>query len=941
TCLGTVFQGDGSQTAINVKGNYALLSGCSVEGFYYGMEVTGSNSTITQNDLRNNRYGFYIFPYNGKASENKITHNTLVNNTQAGISVDDYYGVDPQKNFFFANTLRDNGYGFMLEDGIQNNIVANAIVNNSNTGLYMGSSSASTNVTENRITQNKRDGIYDYSSFNVYKYNTITSNSRYNFYNDLPSERDALYNDWGVYTPAEIDATIFDDDEDYRKGKVLFDPWIGEQEQYPVVLVHGYCSEPEAWEDSGFKEKLENEGYDVYLADYEPGVCFPFIPGTPGCANKDIKTYGKRLSKFVNQVKKDTGAKKVNLIASSMGGLVSRSYIESSVYAQDVNQLIMIGTPNHGSTLADVSVITNLALALWGPSFDPTIIHCMGQVGEATVQLSELSSFLSDLNYNDPFFSYDRWMGKESLEETVGYKTLAGWNYSTLVLLKDPVFGVLNIPKPSITRNGDLVVPAYSLKLDGVGCYQTEERHLGEMGNEMIFENVIDFLEKPYLPQGDNCLSEERILLDEEQLYTEKSPKIEGVLAQYQQQNVTVFVDATSFNLTFTTLWNDITTNLSVTITDPYGVIVDAAYPNTTIVQGFGLSIVRVSGEAIPGNWTVQLFNQNSEDRTYSFQALYTTSLHFELMPTNASTTLQLYQPLSVLSYLALGEGKILPETISMRVTQPNGSVQQMPLYDDGLHGDLNASDGYFGNIFSETSHYGIYKVDARVETSYQNETVAREETFYFSVETITDIGLENLNVSLNGTNEGDLVTIFFSAINLGNQTAYNVTLFVYDNPPQVGGEEIATITFNQLNPREKKSRLVMWNATQGTKNITVLLSPFDDYIDTNESNNLLIAPPQYFNGKPIIEEEQELVVIKAFGYNITASAYDPENDSLSCTLLHKPSNKVSFELLSGFVDVNGTCWTTLTTNTTYNGRLYRAGENVTTSIRFTDIHNA
>ena len=46
---------------------------------------------------------------------------------------------------------------------------------------------------------------------------------------------------------------------------------------------------------------------------------------------------------------KDKGYQKVNIIAHSMGGLLARAYIQSNDYQNDVENLIMVGTPHKGS----------------------------------------------------------------------------------------------------------------------------------------------------------------------------------------------------------------------------------------------------------------------------------------------------------------------------------------------------------------------------------------------------------------------------------------------------------------------------------------------------------------------------------------------------------------------------------------------------------------
>ncbi|MEI8165768.1 MAG: alpha/beta fold hydrolase [Chloroflexales bacterium] len=58
------------------------------------------------------------------------------------------------------------------------------------------------------------------------------------------------------------------------------------------------------------------------------------------------------LKPWIDQAKQRARAQKVVLVGHSMGGLVSRSYIQSKSYANDVEALITLGTPQRGSAQA-------------------------------------------------------------------------------------------------------------------------------------------------------------------------------------------------------------------------------------------------------------------------------------------------------------------------------------------------------------------------------------------------------------------------------------------------------------------------------------------------------------------------------------------------------------------------------------------------------------
>jgi len=113
--------------------------------------------------------------------------------------------------------------------------------------------------------------------------------------------------------------------------------------EFPLILLHGYGNQPSAWKK--FIPYFESNGYIQ-------GKNFFLFDGrgeneTP--SKIDIRINAKELQNLVQQVLTLTGSTKVNLVGHSMGGLISRWYIEQLGGNDKVHKLIMLGTPNHGS----------------------------------------------------------------------------------------------------------------------------------------------------------------------------------------------------------------------------------------------------------------------------------------------------------------------------------------------------------------------------------------------------------------------------------------------------------------------------------------------------------------------------------------------------------------------------------------------------------------
>ncbi|RKO26189.1 alpha/beta fold hydrolase [Pseudarthrobacter phenanthrenivorans] len=109
---------------------------------------------------------------------------------------------------------------------------------------------------------------------------------------------------------------------------------------YPVILVPGtFESMVKNW--STLSPYLKSEGYCVFALNYgETNGVYATGPVAESAAE---------LAPFVDAVRSATGAKKVNLVGHSQGGMMPRYYMGFLGGAKNVNQLIGIAPSNHGT----------------------------------------------------------------------------------------------------------------------------------------------------------------------------------------------------------------------------------------------------------------------------------------------------------------------------------------------------------------------------------------------------------------------------------------------------------------------------------------------------------------------------------------------------------------------------------------------------------------
>jgi len=183
---------------------------------------------------------------------------------------------------------------------------------------------------------------YYNSILNIYAHGQNQNNDLLIYSIRVSSSNHDIYCKWILNNLSKDTYTIYakiDDgtysDIDYAPGKITLCDDIE-----PVILIHGITGNPESW--ANLETILKEDGLEVYSFKYDQDY-----------SNlSDLSDFNVPLEDIANINLVDFLAEKgingqFNIIAHSMGGLISRCYIIN--HPDKVKRLILLDTPNYGA----------------------------------------------------------------------------------------------------------------------------------------------------------------------------------------------------------------------------------------------------------------------------------------------------------------------------------------------------------------------------------------------------------------------------------------------------------------------------------------------------------------------------------------------------------------------------------------------------------------
>jgi triacylglycerol esterase/lipase EstA (alpha/beta hydrolase family) len=155
---------------------------------------------------------------------------------------------------------------------------------------------------------------------------------------------------------------------------------------YPVILTEGTFSS--MYNSFGaISPDLVNNGYCVYAFNYGRT-----LPLTGFYAMGGVAASASKLSSEVKRVLSQTGARKVDIVGWSLGGVMPRYYINKLGGASKVNMLVGLAPPNYGTNVDGlVSLLTDYGLL-------GVVTVLLSVTCRACVEQLHRSSFLKSLN---------------------------------------------------------------------------------------------------------------------------------------------------------------------------------------------------------------------------------------------------------------------------------------------------------------------------------------------------------------------------------------------------------------------------------------------------------------------------------------------------------------------------------------------------------------
>jgi pimeloyl-ACP methyl ester carboxylesterase len=612
-------------------------------------------------------------------------------------------------------------------------------------------------------------------------------------------------------------------------GAGQFSPTVSRApDWYPVLLVHGICGSSADFTQCSLSSLGElacivpNPGLlgDVLKS---AGISHVFAVNYPN--NASIASVAPTVAQRVRDILTATGESRLNIIAHSQGGLVSRYATQTLGMSSRVANLVMIGTPNHGSEWAKWMILAPAFQPSWMKQIRASLgLDCLA-TGQAGYDLVPGSAFLNQLNYGNNTGHYDALANPfnpfqicpshyaENLPSstqcwlilgTGGWCGLPGAAKGSVGLC-EPNDGVVSIANGRLSgleafysRADDGLDPAPArhprathfagstqFRGHGAGCNLEELKHPTLISAAYLIATTGTLPGSPSAQPGEVATE----LGDPSEPWIQTADVSSAVtVGEVLRDTVTV---GSAKAITF--LQAAEAGGLDLAVIDPSGVRWSLAdtLSGALSYEGdpeAGLQALTF-GTPAHGRWVIES-SSPSKAQNYSAAA-------FIQADTLLTGELVGFRPDSLRARSAcFGPSGPLPDArITALLELPDSSSIPVPLYDDGAHGDSLIGDGIFGAVVPTARGSGAYvlRLDGTIEQS--DVVLVHQQSFATAVvQPLPDLQIDATGVVISRVADSeDSLTVVATVRNVGLAAAGGA-LIQFEEPAGVVATKVADI---------------------------------------------------------------------------------------------------------------------------------------------------
>ena len=236
-------------------------------------------------------------------------------------------------------------------------------------------------------------------------------------------------------------------------------------------------------------------------------------------------------------------------------------------------------------------------------------------------------------------------------------------------------------------------------------------------------------------------------------------------------------------------------TNCHALLIDPEGIIYDGR--NQGLPQGIGyvedegVTIYRLTSPKA-GTWQLKIEATNTPEEGTRFTVQFGNNSIYMLTHNFSSGEIISGTPITFTANLTDAIGPVVNASVTAEIKDFNGlNSNNISLFDDGVHGDSQAGDGIYGNVYTGTQNPGQYavKITASVLQSDGNASIILDQGVYTVLQpsaTVIDSVLEDSAVGTATPYSGIAVKIRI------NNADTSIPMKIYGLLCDADGKEIA-----------------------------------------------------------------------------------------------------------------------------------------------------